>query len=150
MIPKFLSEEQGDVEYIITPILVYTTIVFLLAAYISIWYKMRKSKKRLQGGNTGTQTNESDEARNRKEKKFVVLAVAFVLAFAFCWLPFAVYASIVMTASSKEKKFELTQGALHEKYLFLPAGLNSLINPFLYFKFAIKINICSYYRRRDR
>ena len=44
----------------------------------------------------------SDEARDQREKKFVMIAVAFVFAFAFCWLPFAVYASIVITARTEE------------------------------------------------
>ncbi|XP_066929128.1 alpha-1A adrenergic receptor-like [Clytia hemisphaerica] len=141
------SERQGDLEYTVISILVYATIIFLLTAYLLIWCKVRKSRMRLQAGTTGAQPSLSVEVRNRKEKKFAMMAVAFVLAFVFCWLPFAIFASIVITAP-EEKKFDFSRSGENERFLFIPAGLNSLINPFLYFKFASKMNIFSFCKRR--
>ena len=76
---------------------------------------MRKSKKRLRSGNTGTQTNESDKARNRREKKFVKIAVAFVLAFcillaAFCHIRFDYYDYIV-----QRKEIRIDAGCIKRK-----------------------------------
>ena len=111
----------------------------------SIFHLKEILKKRLQIRTKGTQTNPStsNEASSRKEKKFVIVNVAFVLAlasaFAFCWR-FTVPAYMEFFASpSKLEKFKLIRYGFYEKQFFIPAAINTLINPVFYFIFAYYI-----------
>ena len=82
----YRSEEQGELEYKIIPVLVYLTVAILLAVYFLIWYRMRKS--RIQSNSVA-----NNNIRKAKEKRFIILAVSVVVAFSCCWLPFAVFAT---------------------------------------------------------
>ena len=137
-----LSMKQRNLEYIIIPVLVYLTIVFLLVAYLRIWKEMRKSKSKVKLKVSKGCYTAMEKTRNRKEKKFKILAVSMVLAFAFCWLPFSLNASYIMASDDRN-------GFLQETYLLVLIYLNSLINPFLYFKLMTKMKTCKKRRITD-
>ena len=81
--------------------------------------------------------------RNKKGKRILKLAVVVVICFIFCWSPFAIYVILIEYYGRKlSNKAEIIPLAF--------AILNSLINPFLYFKIMSKIKICTKCRRRDR
>eukprot|EP00111_Clytia_hemisphaerica_P011245 TCONS_00032952-protein len=75
------SMEQGDVEYLIIQVTIYTTVFILLSVYTLIWYRLRKSHLFIRGSAKTPEIVEN--VQKKKEKKFVKLSIAIVLAFAF-------------------------------------------------------------------
>ena len=140
-IDPFRSEMHTSIEYTILPILVYSTIIFLLAAYLMIWYRLRKSKRRL---NTETEAKKTATVRKRKERRFIMLSIGIVVAFALCWLPLTIFETLfVFGVISWEEQTR------KEMVLSIPLVLNSLLNPFLYFKIMNKLD-CGLMRCRKR
>ena len=81
--------------------------------------------------------------RRQRENKFMVLSISVVLAFASCWLPFSIYASIFVYRGKYlgEKIYD------REMCYFFPVLLNSIVNPFLYFKIMNKVPFCGKCRK---
>ena len=131
----FRTEKHGDVEYLITQFMIYGTTFILLSAYTFIWYRMRKSH-RFQGNSTRSETVQT--VLKAKEKKFVKLAIAIVLAFVCCWLPFSIQATIFLYWG----KYTGKPNYKVEFYCLIPILSNSIINPFVYFKMMNKVKFC--------
>ncbi|XP_066928968.1 neuropeptide Y receptor type 1-like [Clytia hemisphaerica] len=140
-IDSFRSERHTSVEYTILPILVYSTIIFLLAAYLLIWYHLRKSKQSL---NTETKSKKTEAVRKRTERRFIFLSIGIVIAFALCWLPVSIFATLFI--SDVISRIDQTR---KETVLSIPLVVNSLLNPFLYFKIMNKMD-CGWLKRCRR
>ena len=134
----YRSEDQGEMEYKIIPVLIYVTVVILLAAYIVIWFKMRQS--RIQSNSVASDTRKS------KEKRFIVFAVSIVVAFSCCWLPFAIFATTFVYTGRIFHVINTEAMNDNEIVYLIPIFLNSLINPFLYFNVMRKNNLCGVFK----
>eukprot|EP00111_Clytia_hemisphaerica_P023479 TCONS_00069182-protein len=138
------SMEQGDFEYSFIQVTIYTTVFILLSVYTLIWYRLRKSHLFIRGSAKTPEIVEN--VQKTKEKKFVKLSIAIVLAFAFCWLPLAIHSTIFFYWG-KYKGYDVTS---EESYVMMPILLNSIINPFLYFKMMSKVGFCTKFKNRNR
>ena len=78
---------------------------------------------------------------NKKEKRLLKLAIAMNVCFSLCWLPFAIFATIYRVAGKLPETGISVY--LYEGITLMPAILNSLLNPFLYFKIMTKCKICN-------
>ena len=132
---KYRQDKAGYWEYIIIASLIFSTTALLLVSYSLIWYRLRKSRAQFTQGSNSVA---SDRTFDKRERNLMKLAVGIVSTFMLCWLPFACYATLYVTETIESQ----LKPAIYELPFLLLAILNSLINPFLYFKIMTKMNFC--------
>ena len=108
----------------------YTPLVFIAFIYCMIAFKLKSQKI------PGEQSPKAEQKRLKKERNVIRMAVAIVLGFAICWLPFSVI--LLLSYFPGDHTPDLSSGAMRYIWficLFI-ARANCAVNPCICFIFS--------------
>ena len=89
------GESSSVFNYLLSWIVIFVVIPLLLIAtlYITIYIKLNSQKI------PGEQSANAGQQRQQREREVLKMAIAIVLVFAVCWLPFAIFWLLIVFAS---------------------------------------------------
>ena len=89
------GESSSVFNYLLSWIVIFVFIPLLLIAtlYITIYIKLNSQKI------PGEQSANAGQQRQQREREVLKMAIAIVLVFAVCWLPFAIFWLLIVFAS---------------------------------------------------
>ena len=127
---KVFGESSSSENYLLSYIVLFAFIPLVLIAiiYITIYLKLKSQKiPGEQSANTGQQ-------RQQRERNVLKMAIAIVLSFAVCWLPFAIW--LILFFFTDTMIWQTCGGQYFATVVSFLAIANCAINPFICFIFS--------------
>ena len=109
-------------------VFLYIPIVLLTTLYSIILYNLKSQKI------PGEQSASAQEQRSKRNRNVIKMAIAIVLGFAICWVPFSIFLLILFFVWNKQ----FPCGIFHNVNVIISfiAYANSVINPIICFSFS--------------
>ena len=129
---KEVFEESSSYEnYLVSIVLIFYLIplVLIVMLYITIYIKLKSQKI------PGEQSINTGQQRRQRERNVLKMAIAIVLGFAICWLPY----STIEFVSFASDMYVCSCGWMYFSFVaFVMFGANCAINPCICFIFSRK------------
>ena len=108
----------------------YIPFVLMFILYLAIFLKLKSQR------GPGEHSMNAQIQRLRRERNALKLSIAIVLGFAVCWIPFSIFALVLMFADENNATMSCGFKQLLEQVALLLSRTNSAMNPCICFIFS--------------